>query len=91
MSSGRYVVVCPDCGAQYPVEQDAAHRCDAQGQRMAAELVDLSMRNAENGCGLLWLYRIGYRIRQRMNGLEMYGDRARLGKYVCELGGEIIK
>jgi len=43
------------------------------------------------GAGLLWLYRIAYRVRSQLNGLEKYKDRAELARIACELGGELYK
>lgn len=90
--------VCPDCGQQYPVSRPD-HACDAQGQRLAAELLDLVIDplysdetgSIESGIGLLWLYRIAYRVRSRMNGLGKYKDRAEMARRVCELAREFHK
>jgi hypothetical protein len=76
------------------------------GQRLAAELLDRCLALAHiplppaeeakhgqwmTGAGLLWLYRIAYRVRSRMNGLESYKDRAGMARVVCDLGGELYK
>ncbi len=97
--------VCPDCGTQSPVSN--THTCGAQGQRMAVELVEgmlgeietaymlsfatRSTLDLQTGCGVLWLIRILYRLRQKISGMEMYGDRALMARIACELGGELIK
>jgi hypothetical protein len=99
----RQVAVCPDCASQHSLDVD--HRCSAQGQRIAAETLDEFIHDAEkiadvytsapslgfSGAGLLWLYRVAYRIRQKMNGMERYGDRAALARRVCGLGGELVQ
>jgi hypothetical protein len=47
--------------------------------------------DVQSGCGLLWLYRIAYRIRQKMSGMERYGDRAQMARAACAMGGEWVK
>lgn len=100
-------LVCNDCGGQSPVgavHKCSDKGKFAAGQRMAADLVDsricqfvererksLLLKSRHCGAGLLWLYRIAYRIRSRMNGLEKYKDRADMARVACELGGELYQ
>jgi len=90
MKAKNLVAVCPDCAHQYP--PDSSHSCSAQGQRIAAELIDDLIESFDNGggAGLLWLYRIAYRTRQKMSGMEKYGDRAAMARKACGLGGELV-
>lgn len=39
----------------------------------------------DDAVGLLWLYRIAFRIRSRMDGLEKFKDRAELARRVCRM------
>lgn len=77
------VAVCPDCAAEFPVR--SVHSCVWQAHRYAVDLMDSLIRNTESGVGLLWLYRIAYRVRQKGNKLEKYADRAAMARRVCEL------
>jgi hypothetical protein len=89
------VGVCPDCITQYPLHVE--HHCLEEGHRKGVELVEQLLGEVEHlnreatGSGLLWLIRIAYRMRQRMSGMERYGDRARVARVACELGGELYR
>ena len=101
--SERQTWSCPDCGGSLPLSE-TSHDCWQAGRRRAAELLDgfimsfgdpvyksACFSQPLTGAGLLWLYRIAYRVRSRMNGLEKYKDRAEMARLACELGGGLVK
>lgn len=77
--------VCPDCAAHYSPR--VRHVCLSAGQRLASELLDrvILSGKVDEAEGLLWLYRVAFRVRLHLNGLRKYEDRARMARHACEL------
>lgn len=88
MNNTLLFYVCRDCGSQY----QGAHSCDRQSLRHAAEALDALIADERaTGPGILWLYRIAYRVRAKLDGLGKYRDRAEMARRICEAGGTIIQ
>ena len=80
--------VCHDCAGQFPMGTGDPHYCLPRRVREMAEWIDGAIAVCDDPRGLLWLIRIAYRWRKRMNGVEQYGDRAALARRVLELMGD---
>jgi hypothetical protein len=74
---------CPHCGKR--VEIDGEHKCFADDRRQTALLLEYAIDTADNPMQLLWLIRIAHRLRQTLNGLEKYRERAELARRVIGL------
>lgn len=81
--SERLFSVCPDCGNQFPLPTN--HRCDRQALREFVAQIEVWVHDADNSHDLLWLYRVLYRLRSKLNGLGVYKDRAELARKICRM------
>lgn len=86
MSNDRtvYVAVCGDCCAQLPLS-NTSHTCLPMLQRRMVERLELLLDSCDDGLGVLWLVRVLYHERAKMNGVGRYKDRAILARRVCGL------
>lgn len=81
-SRSNYVAVCGDCCAQLALT-DTEHTCLPMLQRRMMERLEKLLGECDDGLGVLWLVRVLYRERAKMNGVGRYKDRADLARRVC--------
>lgn len=79
----QVISYCPHCGKSESM--DNTHRCFPGERRMTALILDVMMAEADDPIQLLWLVRVAHRLRQSMNGLEKYRERAGLAREVIRL------
>ncbi len=76
--------MCGDCGSQLALT-DTTHTCQPMIQRRLVEMLERRLDACNDGLGVLWLVRVLYRERAKMNGVGKYKDRAELARRVCAL------
>jgi hypothetical protein len=76
---------CIDCGGEFPL--GTQHLCERMTRRYGVKLLESLIEDAEHPTGLLALYRITYRLRSTLSGLDKYADRAALAQRVMRLDG----
>jgi hypothetical protein len=77
--------VCADCAAEFSLSD--VHLCDGMLRRRGVQLIENLITEVDDPTGLLALYRVMYRLKSTISGLERYADRAALAQRVMRLDG----